>query len=152
MKLFMGQSLLTITVIPSIAIMVAVSPFSISESFSSREAIPISQVPSIVSDIPVEESLCCISIVTPGFLSRLAPLFLLFERPRSASEVLHNVAVGAPVFLTKNGRGLYACPVRGCSGRRYRRLTYHYVKSSFTTRFRHPSMAYISIAFHCVSQ
>ena len=27
---------------------------------------------------------------------------------RNYSEVLHDVAVGAPVFLTKNGRGRYA--------------------------------------------
>ena len=27
---------------------------------------------------------------------------------RNYSEVLHEVAVGAPVFLTKNGRGKYA--------------------------------------------
>ena len=27
---------------------------------------------------------------------------------RNYSEVLHDVAVGAPVFLTKNGRGWYA--------------------------------------------
>lgn len=27
---------------------------------------------------------------------------------RNYSEVLHDVAVGAPVFLTKNGRGKYA--------------------------------------------
>ena len=27
---------------------------------------------------------------------------------RNCSEVLHDVAVGAPVFLTKNGRGRYA--------------------------------------------
>ena len=27
---------------------------------------------------------------------------------RNYSEVLHEVAVGAPVFLTKNGRGRYA--------------------------------------------
>ena len=27
---------------------------------------------------------------------------------RNDSEVLHDVAVGAPVFLTKNGRGRYA--------------------------------------------
>ena len=27
---------------------------------------------------------------------------------RNYSEVLHDVTVGAPVFLTKNGRGRYA--------------------------------------------
>lgn len=27
---------------------------------------------------------------------------------RNYSEVLHDVAIGAPVFLTKNGRGRYA--------------------------------------------
>ena len=27
---------------------------------------------------------------------------------RNYTEVLHDVAVGAPVFLTKNGRGRYA--------------------------------------------
>ena len=27
---------------------------------------------------------------------------------RNYSDVLHDVAVGAPVFLTKNGRGRYA--------------------------------------------
>lgn len=27
---------------------------------------------------------------------------------RNYNEVLHDVAVGAPVFLTKNGRGRYA--------------------------------------------
>ncbi len=28
--------------------------------------------------------------------------------PRNYSDVLHDVAAGAPVFLTKNGRGKYA--------------------------------------------
>ena len=37
---------------------------------------------------------------------------------RNYTEVLHDVAVGAPVFLTKNGRGRYAIVDRTMSGHR----------------------------------
>ena len=60
-----GLSLFTMTAIPSIAITAAVKPPSVSESFNSREAIPISQVPSIAAVIPVVESLSWISISAP---------------------------------------------------------------------------------------
>ena len=36
-----------------------------------------------------------------------SPLYPISDL-RNYSEVLHDVAVGAPVFLTKNGRGRYA--------------------------------------------
>ena len=50
-------SLFTITTIPSFAITVGVSPAPVSLSFQSRDAIPMSQVPSAAEFIPVVESL-----------------------------------------------------------------------------------------------
>ena len=57
----------TITAIPSNAIAVDVKPAPVSVSFNSREAIPISQVPSAADVIPVVESLSCTSISAPLF-------------------------------------------------------------------------------------
>ena len=57
----------TITAIPSFAITVAFTPFLVSLSARSRDAIPISHVPSIAFVTPVVESLCCTSTVTSLF-------------------------------------------------------------------------------------
>ena len=62
-------SWLTITAMPSMAIWVGVSSAS-SLSFSSREAMPMSQVPSMAAVMPAEESVCWISMVALGFSSR----------------------------------------------------------------------------------
>ena len=48
----------TITAIPSLAIAVALTPDEASESFRSRDAIPMSHVPSMAMLTPVVESDC----------------------------------------------------------------------------------------------
>ena len=51
--------------IPSTAMTVETTPCEVSESFSSLDAIPISQVPSIAEETPVEESLWLTSTLLP---------------------------------------------------------------------------------------
>ena len=55
-KSSMGFSLFTITAIPSVAITIPVRPLSVSLCLSSREAMPISLLPSMASFMPEVES------------------------------------------------------------------------------------------------
>ena len=56
----------TMTAMPSRAMGVPSAPAPASESFRSREAMPMSQVPSSAMFTPVVESDCCTSTVTWG--------------------------------------------------------------------------------------
>ena len=56
----------TITAIPSRAMGWDLTPAATSESLSSRDAMPMSQVPSMAMFTPVVESDCWTSMVTAG--------------------------------------------------------------------------------------
>ena len=59
----------TMTAIPSFAIVTSFTPSAVSVSFNALEAIPMSHVPSIAEETPVEESFVLISIVTFVFIA-----------------------------------------------------------------------------------
>ena len=64
-----GLLLFTITAMPSVAMVTAVRPSASSLSFTARDAMPMSLMPLIASDMPVDESLCVTAMSASGLMA-----------------------------------------------------------------------------------
>ena len=89
-----GLALFTITAIPSMAITVGVKPPSSSLSFRAREAMPMSQVPSMAMFMPVE-AIYAEVLREPGFFEELQRAYkVTITGPTTLAAFLNSLQMG----------------------------------------------------------